>query len=64
MRTFPTREALVTAYWRKLASRIGAAYKSHERVRRNAAPSRKLSRVGAAWRPHRVRPGARSHSYS
>jgi hypothetical protein len=32
MRTLPTREALVAAYWRKLASSIGAAYKSRGRV--------------------------------
>jgi hypothetical protein len=32
MRTLPTREALVQAYWRKLASSIEAAYKGHARV--------------------------------
>jgi hypothetical protein len=38
MRTFPTREALVEAYWRKLASSVEAAYKGRGRVfARNAA---------------------------
>jgi len=32
MRTLPTREALVAAYWRKLASSIEAAYKGRGRV--------------------------------
>ena len=32
MRTLPTREALVAAYWRKLASSIEAAYKGRARV--------------------------------
>jgi hypothetical protein len=32
MRTLPTREALVAAYWRKLASSIEGAYKSRARV--------------------------------
>ena len=32
MRTLPTREALVAAYWRKLASSIEAAYTGHGRV--------------------------------
>jgi hypothetical protein len=32
MRTLPTREALVAAYWRKLASSIEAAYKGRTRV--------------------------------
>ena len=32
MRTLPTREALVAAYWRKLASCIEAAYKGRARV--------------------------------
>ena len=37
MRTFPTREALVAAYWRKLASAIGAPYKSRRVSARRAA---------------------------
>jgi hypothetical protein len=32
MRTLPTREALIAAYWRKLASSIEAAYKGRARV--------------------------------
>jgi hypothetical protein len=32
MRTLPTREALVAAYWRKLAGSIEAAYKNRGRV--------------------------------
>lgn len=32
MRTVPTREALVAAYWRKLASSIEAAYRGRSRV--------------------------------
>jgi len=32
MRTVPTQEALVAAYWRKLARSIEAAYKGHGRV--------------------------------
>jgi hypothetical protein len=32
MRTLPSREALVAAYWRKLASSIEAAYKGRRRV--------------------------------
>jgi hypothetical protein len=32
MRTLPTREALVAAYWRKLASSIETAYKGRGRV--------------------------------
>jgi hypothetical protein len=38
MRTLPTREALVAAYWRKLTSSIEAAYKDRSRlVARRAA---------------------------
>jgi hypothetical protein len=32
MRSFPTREALVRAYWQKLTSSIGVVYKSRGRV--------------------------------
>jgi hypothetical protein len=32
MRTLPTREALVAAYWRKLASSVEAAYRGRGRV--------------------------------
>jgi hypothetical protein len=32
MRTLPTREALVAAYWRKLGSSIEAAYTGRGRV--------------------------------
>jgi len=32
MRTFPAEEALVVAYWRKLVSSNGVAYKSRTRV--------------------------------
>jgi hypothetical protein len=32
MRNFPTEKALVVAYWRKLASRVEAAYKSRGRA--------------------------------
>jgi hypothetical protein len=32
MRTLPTREALVAAYWRRLASSIDAAYGGRGRV--------------------------------
>jgi len=32
MRNFPSEKALVAAYWRKLASRVEAAYKSRGRV--------------------------------
>ncbi len=32
MRNFPTEKALVAAYWRKLASSVGAAYKSRGRA--------------------------------
>jgi hypothetical protein len=32
MRSFPSREALVAAYWRKLASSIGTTYKSRGRA--------------------------------
>jgi hypothetical protein len=40
MRTLPTREALIAAYWRKLASSIEAAYKGRGRlVARRAAGS-------------------------
>jgi hypothetical protein len=38
MRTLPTREALVAAYWRKLASSIEAAYKGRGRVFARRAP--------------------------
>jgi len=32
MRNFPSEKALVAAYWRKLARRVEAAYKSRGRV--------------------------------
>jgi hypothetical protein len=32
MRTLPTREALIAAYWRKLARSIEAAYKGRGRA--------------------------------
>jgi hypothetical protein len=32
MKTLPSREALVAAYWRKLASSVEAAYKGRARV--------------------------------
>ena len=32
MRTLPTREALVAAYWRKMTSSIEVAYKDRARV--------------------------------
>ena len=32
MKTFPSREALVRAYWRKLANSLGDAYKGHGRA--------------------------------
>jgi hypothetical protein len=32
MRTFPTREVLVAAYWRKLASSIETAYNGRGRM--------------------------------
>jgi hypothetical protein len=32
MRNLPSEKALVTAYWRKLARSIGAAYRSRSRV--------------------------------
>lgn len=32
MRNFPSEKALVAAYWRKLASRVGAAYKKRGNV--------------------------------
>jgi len=45
MRTLPTREALVAAYWRKLASSIEAAYKGRARVvARRAAGALKTRR--------------------
>lgn len=37
MRNFPSAEALVAAYWRKLASSMGAAYRTRDRVDRGAA---------------------------
>ena len=61
MRTFPAEEALVVAYWRKLASSVRAAHKSRGRVARDAALSRKLSGVGAARR-YQLRARARAHS--
>lgn len=65
MRTPPTREALVAAYWRKLASSIEAAYKGRARVvarraagalqtrrRRSRANGAASSKVPIALRPH------------
>jgi len=62
MRTFPAEEALVVAYWRKLASSIQTAHKSRGRAARNGALSQKLSGVGAARRPYQLRSRARAHS--
>jgi hypothetical protein len=62
MRTFPAEEALVVAYWRKLARSILDARKSRVRVGRNDALPAKLSRVGAARRTYQLRPRARAHS--
>jgi len=46
MRTLPTREALVAAYWRKLASSIEAAYKGRARVvARGAAGALQIRRL-------------------
>jgi hypothetical protein len=49
MRNFPTKEALVRAYWRKLTSSI--AYKSRGRVS-----------AGGAARPFQTRQGRASRS--
>lgn len=47
MRTFPTEEALVAAYWRKLASSIKAAYKGRGRAfARRAARALQTHRGG------------------
>jgi hypothetical protein len=46
MRTFPTREELVAAYWRKLTRSIGAAYKGRGRVFARRAPRTLQARRG------------------
>jgi hypothetical protein len=51
MRNFPTKEALVRAYWRKLTSSIEVAYKSRGRVS-----------AGGAARPFQTRQGRASRS--
>ncbi len=38
MRTFPTREALVAAYWRKLVTANRTAFKGRSRVSARRAP--------------------------
>jgi len=58
MRTFPAEEALVIAYWRRLASAVRAARKSRGRASaRHAAVLRTQARRSA----HRLqtRPGSR-----
>jgi hypothetical protein len=60
MRGFPSEKALVTAYWRKLARSVGAAYKNRDHEGRDA-----LQRpVGTARRPRQLRPSAHAHSNS
>jgi uncharacterized protein (DUF2236 family) len=60
MRTFPSEEALVAAYWRKLARSIEVIHKNREALRRHA-PSRKSSRARTARRRSQLgaRPRAR-----
>ena len=62
MKTFPAEEALVVAYWRKLAKSILGARKSRVHVGKNPALPPKLSRVGAARRTYQLRPRGRAHS--
>jgi hypothetical protein len=59
MRNFPTREALVAAYWRKLASSIEAAYSNRGRVSKRGAEHALRTRQRRASRsPSRRRYGA------
>src|SRR4030095_13595550 len=57
MRTLPTREALVAAYWRKLASSVEAAYRGRDRVlaRRAARALRTARRPSRDTRTPRAR---------
>ena len=54
MTSFPTEEALVATYWRKLARSIGGAYKSRRRADRDATLPRNLLGVGAPRRPYHL----------
>jgi hypothetical protein len=49
-RSFPTQKVLVRAYWRKLTSSIGAAYKSDGRVSERRAKHVLQTRQDRAWR--------------
>jgi hypothetical protein len=55
MRSFPTQKILVRAYWRKLTSSIGAAYKSGGgRVSARRATHGLQTRQGRAGREQTV----------
>jgi hypothetical protein len=52
MRNLPTQEALVAAYWRKLANSIGAVYSGRGRLSvRRAARTLRIRRRRASRRP-------------
>ena len=54
MRNFPTREALVAAYWRKLTRFNGAAYSGHGRVSMRGAARTLGTRQRASHRSSRA----------
>jgi len=53
MRNFPTREALVAAYWRKLTRLNGAAYSGRGRVSMRLAARTSETRQRASRRSSR-----------
>lgn len=69
MRTFPSREALVTAYWRKLARLNGAvpsdgarSFARHGQARTLKTRMRRTSRSETATMPRGARSGFGSNS--
>jgi hypothetical protein len=62
MRSFPTQKVLVRAYWRKLTSSIGAAYRSDSRVSARRATHASQTRQGRVWPAQTATARARSDS--
>jgi hypothetical protein len=62
MRSFPTQKVLVRAYWRKLTSSIGAAYKSDGRISAKRAAHVLQTRQGRAGRAQTTTARARLDS--
>ena len=56
MESFPSQKVLVRAYWRKLTSSIGAAYKSDGRVSAGRATRVLQTRHGRASRSEAITP--------